>query len=210
MLDSVCQSDTWNDDQLDGLGLLGLQPCFEDVILQLPVFMALIAISVYRSRQCYLAGPLQPRGDWQSRASSYLKILCCFGNVIVNIVLISIIRDPAVFEQLVIPFGILAWLAMTAMTVINYSHFSYQGQWAPRFCFLWVFVVTSIRWPSQNALGDIHGQAYYAHSVSDGRVEVAPSILFSYDTPCLFPSTTSCGPCNSCSSAASTSRSLTR
>jgi hypothetical protein len=48
MLESVCQSDTWNDDQLDGLGLLGLQPCFEDVILQLPVFIALIVISTYR------------------------------------------------------------------------------------------------------------------------------------------------------------------
>ena len=162
MLDSVCQSDTWNDDQLDGLGLLGLQPCFEDVILQLPVYLALIFISGYRARQCYLAGPLKPKEDLESRAASYLKIVLCVVNVFTNLVLISVINEPAVFEQLVIPFGILAWLFLTVMTVF---YFSYVGQWAPRFCFLWVFVVTSIRWPSQHALGDIPGQGYYVHAV---------------------------------------------
>jgi hypothetical protein len=94
-------------------------------------------------------------------------MMCCVTNVFANLVLISIINDPAVFEQLVIPFGILAWLCMTIMTAMHHFHFTYHGQWAPRFCFLWAFVVTSIRWPSQNALGDIPGQAYYSYAVSN-------------------------------------------
>jgi hypothetical protein len=91
MLDSVCQSDSWTDDELDGLGLLGLQPCFEDVILQFPVYIALLVISVYRSRQCYQAGSLEPKDHIESRASSYLKMLCCATNVLTNLVLIRLV-----------------------------------------------------------------------------------------------------------------------
>jgi hypothetical protein len=167
MLESVCQSDTWNDDQLDNLGLLGLQPCFEDVILLLPVFVALIGLSVFRVRQCFLAGPLPTRQDKKSKFFEYIKILCCLINILTNIILISVINDPAVFEQLVIPFGILSWSCMGAMTVLNHLYFSYLGQWIPRFCFLWIFVVYSVRWPSQHALGDIPGQAYYVNAVSE-------------------------------------------
>ena len=165
MLESLCQSDTWNDDQLDGLGLLGLQPCFEDVILQMPVYLSLIVISVYRSRKCYYAGPLKPKDDVESRVLAYLKMFLCATNAMTNLVLISVIEEPAVFEQLVIPFGILAWLCLTVMTTLNYFHFTYRGQWMPRFCFFWVFVMTSVRWPSQHALGDIPGQAYYVNAV---------------------------------------------
>jgi hypothetical protein len=160
MLQSLCKSDTWNDDELDGLGLLGLQPCFEDVILLLPIYLVLCFLGPLRCHQCIKKGG-RFNFDDTSRALTVLKLFCCGVNVMTNIVLLGIMKAPAPYELLVTPFGILGWLSMSAMTACNLNFFALKGQWIPRFCFLWLFVCTAIRWPSQAALGDIGGQSYY-------------------------------------------------
>lgn len=160
MLQSLCQSDTWSDDQLDGLGLLGLQPCFEDVILLLPIYLVLCFLGPLRCYQSIRKGGLFNFNN-TSRLFNILKLICCSVNVLTNIVLLSIMKSPAPYELLVAPFGILGWISMAFMTGCNLRYFALKGQWIPRFCFLWIFVCTAIRWPSQAALGNIAGQSYY-------------------------------------------------
>lgn len=159
MLDQLCRSSSWQVSDLSGLGLLGLQPCFEDVILLLPVYISVTILSLYRIYQCYGCGPYN--SDNSMKFDSIFKLTCCVVNFFTTIVLICITDQPAPYEILVAPFAMIVWISLGLMSVIPYFRFSFDGQWISRFVFMWIFVVTSIRWSSQQALGGIPNQSYY-------------------------------------------------
>jgi len=48
---NFCKSPTWNVEDLSGLGLLGLTPCFEDVCLLTPIHIVFVLLSFHRFRQ---------------------------------------------------------------------------------------------------------------------------------------------------------------
>lgn len=191
-VNGLCTSGHWEDDELDGLGrclflfavkpcspsltcgfraticlnkgLLGLQPCFEDVVLLAPIYVALIVGGAYRSCQCYRQGRVFELSE-QRRAFTFAKIACAVCNAVANVVLLSVLKQGAPYEYLVYPLGVLGWISMVVMHVVSLKYFSFMGQWISRFLGLWVFVCFCIRWPSQYALGnDISGQEYYFQS----------------------------------------------
>jgi hypothetical protein len=47
------------------------------------------------------------------------------------------------------------------MIACSTFYYEFTGRWIPQLCFLWIFVCTAVRWPSQAALGNIPGQGYY-------------------------------------------------
>ena len=52
-LESVCESDKWDNSALGDLSLTGLQPCFEDVVLLLPVYLGAMALCGVRIGKCW-------------------------------------------------------------------------------------------------------------------------------------------------------------
>ena len=158
-LDAFCEdASIFEQGALSKLSLTGLQPCFEDTILVLPVFLTMIVLAVYRMHQCLLAGKyLRP---WCELCPVIAQIVLCLANCIVTIMLLAKLDHPARFQQVVYPFGIAAWFALTLMNTTELFYLCYSGQWISRFLYLWIFVSYSVRWPTQRAVGNIPGSEF--------------------------------------------------
>lgn len=142
------------------VGLLGLQPCFEDVVLLAPIYISFIFISVYRVRQCYHAGSYSHSSQYKLLGA--LKIFCAAANAAANIAWLGLMdKDPVDYVYLVGVLGIVGWLSVVAMLSVELAYFNVKGQWLSKFCFIWVFVCMCIRYPSQAAIGRISGYSYY-------------------------------------------------
>jgi hypothetical protein len=184
MLDSLCRSKSWDVSDLGNLGLLGVQPCFEDVVLLTPVYISVTALSIYRCWQCYQRGPYN--SNQMMKLSALIKFFLCIFNLFANIVLIGLVDQPAPYEALVAPFSMIAWISMGAMCLVPYFWFSFIGQWISRFVFIWMFLVTTIRWPSQRALGNISGQSYYFNGyITIWTVQLILVIFLYFERPVL-------------------------
>jgi hypothetical protein len=117
---------------------------------------------------------------WKRNVIVAIKLLCCLCNVVANIILLAVLKDPADYELLVAPIGIAGWLSLLVTNAITLRYFQYAGQWIPKLLNIWVFVCTSIRWPSQRALGNIAGQEYYFQLFLAMWVPQAVSVILTY------------------------------
>ena len=158
-LHDLCGSKGINNLALQHLSLLGLQPCFEDTILLAPIFVAMFFLGIYRMRQCILCGAYNR--TWKDMLPPVLKLCCCIVNFVTECIFMSLLKEPARFQLLVYPLGIIGWFSISAMALVELRYFSYMGQWVSRFTFLWIFVCFCIRWPTQKALGRTHERYFY-------------------------------------------------
>ena len=141
----------------EDLSLTGLQPCFEDTILLLPIFISFFIASVWRCRQCLLTGKLERKFP-DEYYSIIIKLIICIMNFISNIIILD--YSSVKFLKLVIPFALLGWLSIFIMILVETKYFSYKGQFISKGLYLWIFICTIVRWPTQKALGGTFWSMY--------------------------------------------------
>ena len=168
-LDAVCEDSTI-ENKTGNLSLTGLQPCFEDVVLLLPIFVAFIVLSSYRIHQCVGAGKFpRPIADqW----TNIVKIFFCVTNLGVSVAALLVHKTLATFELLVWPIAIVGWALALTMVIIEMIYFSYRGQFVPRGLFLWVFICYCIRYDTQQALGGSYFTLFLISFVSQAGLVV--------------------------------------
>ena len=135
---------------MSDLSLTGLQPCFEDTVLVLPVYVCMAVLSVYRMNQCVSAGKFHR--TFTELLPSILETILCIANLTITILTFVEMDNAARYQQLVYPFAMLGWFFLAFSNILQCFYFSYYGQWIHRFLYLWIFVSYSIRWPTQHAL----------------------------------------------------------
>ena len=184
-LDAYCNDHASADEvqALAKLSLTGMQPCFEDTVLVLPVFFVMATLAVYRVHQCFKAGNMEFQNKWIGLISPIVQALMCIANAVVIILLLSELPTIARFQNIVYPFGVAAWLLLAMTNLLQMKYFSYYGQWVTKFCYLWIFVSWTIRWPTQEALGAIAGQKFQLQYYVICWACQAVLVLITYFTP---------------------------
>ena len=96
MLGNLCESKAWHVSDLSSTGLLGWQPCFEDVILLLPVYLITLGLALYRIQLVLKTNTITI--DSYYKRMTLIKIGCCVALLLINIIGVSITKQPAQYE----------------------------------------------------------------------------------------------------------------
>lgn len=142
LLERFCESQKWDEADIEGLSLTGATPCFEDVALLGSVELISIALLLWRA--CRLRGALLlPHRLRESQTLVYFKMGCCIVLALAPLLTLNVLiadGEFATFELVIGPLNVVLWLLCCAVVHREHRMWTWGGRWVLPFVYLFALV----------------------------------------------------------------------